>query len=427
MKHISFSMIKQFAKNEYIFSISSRIITILVAFFQSILVARYLGSTLQGDMASVTSISSIGAIFITFGLHQAYPYLWKTYGKDSIYNQYLSIIVLYFTVWMILGLILAVRFFNSLNYSGAIILIPIQGYANVVGYICLVENPNKRNKLWTITAFAEVFLVILLYLLTESNWFYAFFIYSFVEVVRGIVFTIMLKPYIEFNMKLILLFKKLLLMGFFPMLALLMTTLNYKIDILMLQIFDNITSSDIGVYSVGISIVDKIAIVPDTLMGVLVSKLAKGKDEYEVAKVCRISLWFNIIIGLALVILGPNIITFLYGDAYREAYSIIIICAAGTIFIGYFKLIAQYNIVNKKQARNVILLSVSNITNIILNILLIPHYSLQGAALASGCGYFISGMIFVLWFSRNNKISLGVMFIPQKSDFNFIKDKLNMI
>ena len=195
----------------------------------------------------------------------------------------------------------------------------------------------------------------------------------------------------------------------------------------MLQIFDNITSSDIGVYSVGMSIVDKIAIVPDTLMGVLVSKLAKGKDEYEVAKVCRISLWFNIIIGLALVILGPNIITFLYGDAYREAYSIIIICAAGTIFIGYFKLIAQYNIVNKKQARNVIFLSVSNITNIILNILLMPRYSLQGAALASGCGYFISGMIFVLWFSRNNKISLGVMFIPQKSDFNFIKDKLNMI
>ena len=92
----------------------------------------------------------------------------------------------------------------------------------------------------------------------------------------------------------------------------------------------------------------------------------------------------------------------------------------GSIFVSYFNLIAQYNIVNNKQIRNVALLSLSIIINIGLNCLLIPKYELNGAALASGIGYFLSGIIFVIWFSKTNNINMSKMFLIQKNDLKFL-------
>lgn len=409
-------------QNEYVFSVVSRGITIVMSLLQSILIARYLGPALQGDMAFVTSVSSIGAIILTFGFHQAYPYLRKEYGKDSIFKSYISTIFLHFIVGGVICIVLAILLCHNLSYLGAFLLIPFQGFANVVGYVCLVENPNERNKWWVITAAFDILFILLMRLLTTANWCVAFLIFLFPEFIRTIVFTLLLRVRAYKNSKEYkFMYASLLKFGFFPMLALLMTTLNYKIDVLMLQQFENITAADIGVYSIGMAIADRIVLIPDTLKGVLVSRLSKDGDESEVAKVCRISFWANIAVCIIVLLCGQWVVSLLYGTEYRKSYTVILICSFGTIFIGYFKLIAQYNIVNKKQIRNVILLSLSILINIILNYILIPRYGLNGAAFASGVGYFLSGIIFVIWFSRSTGLSFNLMFMPQVEDIRWIQ------
>ena len=372
-------------------------------------------------MAYITSVSSIGAIIITFGIHQAYPYLKKKYGKDAIYNKYLSNVYKHFICFGLLCVIIAIVLKDNPSYCGAFALIPFQGLANVVGYICLIENPNKRNLWWVITGVFDIIFIILLWLLTSANWIVAVSIILFLFFIRTIIYAILIKPNTHNNssddMRM---YSFLVKFGFFPMLALLMTTLNYKIDVLMLQQFDNITKADIGIYSIGMSIADRIVLIPDTLKGVLVSRLSSDGDEREVAKVCRISFWANIVVCVIVLLFGKWLVTLLYGIEYKDSYSVILVCSFGTIFIGYFKLIAQYNIVNRKQIRNVTLLSISIIINVILNYFLIPVYGLVGAAFASGVGYFLSGMIFVIWFTSNTKIPLTTMFLPQKEDYMFI-------
>lgn len=409
-------------KNEYVFSIISRFISIGLSLIQSILIAKYLGSSLQGDMAYVTSISSIGAIIITFGIHQAYPYIRKKYTKEEIYNNYLVIVFLYFMFWASISAIIALILHDKINYVGISILIPIQGYANVVGYVCLVENSNQRNKWWVYTIFFEIIYILTIRKFVVCNWTVAFSIFFVAEFIRSIIFTVLLKPIFIINKaQQIRLFKQLIKMGFFPMLALLMTTLNYKLDVIMLQQFPNISASDLGVYSIGMAIADRIVLIPDTLKGILVSRLSKGGKELEVAKVCRLSFWANILICIGILVFGQKLIIALYGLEYEKSYTIVFICSIGTIFIGYFKLIAQYNIVNNRQIRNVILLSCSIILNIILNIVLIPKYGLNGAAFASGFGYFVSGITFVAWFSSKSGIPLKMMFLPQNEDWEIIK------
>lgn len=416
--------IKAILKNEYIFSILSRFISLAISLLQSILVARYLGAELQGVNSYILSIVSIGAIIITFGMHQAYPYFRKKYGKEYIYQNFFTLTILLYSFYFVASIFISLLFKSNIEIMAAIILIPLYGYGRVVAYITLIEKPNSRNLWWTIAAAIDVVFVILLMLFIEKSLITALSILIFAEALKAVIYTVILWTKPKFNKDLFNLLGRLFMMGFFPMIALLLTTLNYKIDVIMLRNFEFITDAQVGVYAIGMNFADKVVMIPDTLKGVLASKLSKGADEHEVARISRLCFWSSILICIAFLVLGETVINLLYGQEYDGAYQVLLICASGSIFVGYFKLIAQYNIINKKQIRNVVLLSGSIIVNVILNFILIPVWQLNGAAFASGVGYLLTGLIFVFWFAIKNHIRIDEMFLPQKEDFLYFKKLL---
>lgn len=415
--------IRTIIKNEYIFSIITKFIIIAISLMQSIVVARYLGASLLGSRTYISSIVSILSIIITFGMHQAYPYLKKIDSKKNIIEDYMSIMYILYILYFILCLAISVIFFESLELKIAIAITPLYGYECVVGYVLLVEEPNMQNKWWTAIMIVDIIIICLLMLLLNESINIIIFILTFPILLKSIVFTRLLNIKPHYHVGQLTLLKKLFKIGFLPMLALLMTTLNYKIDIIMLRNFDCITIDQIGIYAIGISFADKIVLIPDTLKGVLVSKLSKGANESEVAKVSRLCFGASILICMGLLFFGSEILDVLYGTEYKGAYGVLLTCSWGSIFVGYFKLIAQYNIVYKKQIRNIVMLSLSVAINLILNIILIPKYELYGAAFASGVGYFLTGIIFVIWFINKTKIPVKDMFILTKKDFEYLSIK----
>ena len=411
-------------KNEYIYSILTKFLMVLISLGESVLLARFLGATLKGTSTYITSITSIGSIVITFGMHQAYPYLRKKYGKDNIYQDYITAIFLLYGIYFVIALIVGLLFVKNLDVSTAIILTPFLGYANVINYVCLVESPNKKNTIETIVTFLYLLLLLVLFLCVKSNYFYMVVTLVFAAFIRSVVYTFVIKPKIRFHKGLTKVIVELFRVGFFPMLALLMTTLNYQIDVLMMKSYMFITAANIGVYSIGISVSNKIVLIPDTLKGVLVSKLAKGADEFEVARVLRLCFCSSCILCVAFLLLGNWAINLLYGDEYTGAYVVMAISALGAITIGYFKLIAQYNIVNGLQKYTVLLLAISICLNVILNLIFIPLYKINGAAIATCFSHIVCGIVFSLWFSKKGHINFGKLFFPQKDDFKLLMSLL---
>ena len=422
MEHKQFDMnIKGIIKNEYIYSTITRFITIILGLIQSVLIARFLGAELRGFNAYISSIVSVGSIIITFGMHQAYPYFRKTRGKEAIYQDYMSLVSLVYATYMVLGFLCAFLLPVNIGIRAACVIIPLQGYAKTVDYIALVEHPNTRNKWWTIIAFLDVLYVAMLWLLVSRNKLWAISILVLADIIKSIIYARLLRVRIVAHKGLVTLGKELVKYGFFPMLALLMTTLNYRIDVIMLHQYDFINDAVIGVYSLGLSLSDKIVIIPDTLKGVLVSKLAKGAKDDEVAKVSRIGLWSSVLIFLLVSALGRWVIAFFYGNEYIDAYPIIVITAFGMLAVVYFKFISQYNIVNKRQKLNVALLSIAVVADIVLNLTFIPIWGIKGAALATSIGNCICGVVFIVYFCRKTGISIQEMIIPQKTDLEIIK------
>lgn len=420
------SKLKKLAKNEYVFSVFTKFLTIAISLVQSVLLARYLGSELKGTYSYISSITSIGSIVITFGMHQAYPYLRKKYGKEAIYQDYFNLIYILYAIYLVIAALLALFAFDNFEIKIATILIPLLGYSNVMGYACLIETPNKRNALWTAISFFEVLFIGGLMIFTHRNTVWMVSILLFVDVLRSIVFTAALHVPIKIHKGLFSMWKELMKIGFFPMLALLMTTLNYRIDVLMMKSYSHITAAHLGVYSIGINIADKIVLIPDTLKGILASKLSKGAADSEVARVSRLCFWVSLGMCAAVLVFGKWGINFLYGAEYDGAYSVIAISALGSVIIGYFKLIAQYNIINKKQVNNVIMLSVSIAINVVLNLIFVPLWGINGAALSTCIAHLVCGIVFVIYFSRKTKIRVREMVMLQTGDIKMIKNLLKI-
>ena len=405
--------------NEYVYSILTKTLSILIGIVQSILLARYLGAELKGINAYITSVASVAAIVITFGMHQAYPYLRKKYGKDAIYNEYVTLVMMLYLAFLLTAIATNIIIQTSIEIKSIIIIVPLLGYAQVVEYINLIEAPNKKNRWWVIINFCEIIYLIILFIFTNRNINWSISILLFTYILRCIVYTLMLGTVPRYTKNIPSLFCEILKFGFFPMIALLMTSLNYRIDVMMLHRYDYISDSMIGIYSLGLTLSDKIVLIPDTLKGILVSKLAKGADNEEVAKVLRIGLWASISLCAVIILIGKPVINLLYGAEYAGAYSIVTITAAGTLAIVYFKIIAQYNIVNKKQILNVYMLSIAVVVDIVFNLFFIPIWGIQGAALATSIGNIICGVVYIIYFRSVSNIPIRKMIFIQETDIKF--------
>ena len=208
--------------------------------------------------------------------------------------------------------------------------------------------------------------------------------------------------------------------GFFPMLSLLMTTLNYRVDVLMLN--GHVADAAIGVYSVGVLLAERIWMIPDAMKGVMVSKITKGKDANETAYVIRVCNTVCLFLIVGIVALGKPFLDFVFGPEYNGAYQITLILLAGVFSMIYYKLIAAYNIAMGKQFISFVLLTIVVICNVIANLILIPRMGIYGAGLASVVSYAICSMLFILYFNKETGIKFSNMLFLKKGELDrFLK------
>ena len=208
--------------------------------------------------------------------------------------------------------------------------------------------------------------------------------------------------------------------GIVPMLTVILMEINYKVDIIMLDRF-YVSTTDIGIYSLGVMLAQKIWIITDALKDILLSKLAKGRTVDEVSKVTRISLFITILIIIGVICFGKPFIVLLYGKEYSGSYLVTLIIMAGVVGMVFYKMVYSYNVVNGHKNINLILLGIAALLNIIVNIVAIPHLGSLGAALASLVSYSICGIAFLMYFCIKTQTPIRNMLLINKNDIKMIK------
>lgn len=404
---------------EYFFSVLSKMIGVVVAVVYSAFYTRYLGSVLKGDAAIISNYISLISSFAAVGMYQAYPY-YKKKEKDIFYSFINNMTSLYL-VMMIISVIITCLVPINNNLKFAICIVPVQSFIRHINYVVMIEAPKRRNIASIIVSLQDVVVVVAFFFLSEASYFNLLLILTIQNLLNLIVSWAILK--VDFC-KLRIDFSnvwKYAKYGFLPMITLFLMTINYRIDILMLEDVFHISKSEIGIYSVGVSLAEKIWLIPDALKDILMSHLAKGADRHETAKVTRISLFLVFLMSLMLIVLGKPAVLLLYGAEYEKAYMVLVILMVGVIGMIFYKMVYAYNVVNGNKMINLIFLVIAAVVNVVGNYLFIPIGGIIAASWASVASYVVCGFIFLIYFCIKEKIKITDMLFIKKQDIAMFK------
>ena len=413
------SIAGQFIENAYTFSIIAKVISIITGLLYSILFARYLGSELRGDASVILNYSEMISLILCLGVYQAYPYFKKN-SKKSIYMEYINYVFGMFFVYILLSVALCISGIFSVNIVVSIMLAPILMVIKQLNYVVLIENPKLRNTANIKLDLFDIAFLALLLIFTKANYLLCIlflvvkqlvFLLIAVANLKVSIFSIRptlkgISPYIKY--------------GIVPMITVILMEINYKVDVIMLDWF-HIAKSDIGVYSIGVMLAQKLWMIPDALKDILLSKLAKGKTSTEVSKVTRISFAVTLLTVIGMVLLGKPLILLMYGSEFSGAFTVTLIILAGALGMVFYKMVYSYNVVNGHKNINLAFLSIAAGSNVVVNAIMIPKIGTYGAAIASLLSCSVCGLVFLIYFCKKTNTPLKDMIILKKEDMQLLK------
>jgi O-antigen/teichoic acid export membrane protein len=412
---------KRIFTNQYSISVINKMIMILLGVISSTIINRFLGPSLKGEYSYLLNIINILVLILNFGIYQSYPFF-KRNNLDNSQNKYFAIFIVQFIIYSCIGVIfsLIIRNFQVLII---LTLLPLMVLTKQLNFLALVENINLRNLLNIGNQIVYVAILIFVFIFSPVDIIYILIPLYVKDIV--LVFRLINKYKLRFDFSLfdVKLMFETIKFGFFPMLSVLLTTMNYSLDTLILRYY--VDFKEIGLYSVGVTLANQVWIIPDAFKDVLFSKTARSNSISSIVFSIKANFYIALFSIASITIFGKQIIYFLYGSNFVESYTVTVIIVVGLLPMILFKLLNTLFISNGKHKVSFAILFISVVLNVIANIILIPDYGINGAAFASVFSYSFCGFYFLIIFKKEFNISWKKLFIFSNSEVRNIYNKLS--
>ena len=423
------SVVKKVAKNTLVLTIS-QVIALASGFVYFVYMARYLGIENFGLLTFALAITSILGIIADFGLGQliirevarnrglADKYLKNATGV-KIALGFLFILVIFLVLKLLnyqnneaivvffIALSVLINSFNQIHYSifSAYEKMEYKAFGEII-YSCILLGGVFFivHESYNITYFALLYaissLIVLIYTIIIMNW-------KFIR--TGINFE---KQFIKVILKQAMPFG----------LSAIFVSIFYQIDSIMLSVLDG--NQSVGIYNAAYRLIFAIltirTIVHSSIFPLLSRSFThKSNDQFKIICSYLFKYLLIIIIPIALgtTILADNIIYLIYGMDYIDSAIVLQILIWSNVII-FFNLYPRlFEVANKQVVLTKITL-IGALLNIVLNYIMIPHWSYIGASVATVCTEFVILII-------SYKIATPNIYDIKKSEFiNFVSSIL---
>lgn len=400
----------------------------LVGLVNQIIFARILGPDLYGIFNLATSIISIFTAFCTFGIVGSLPRFIPYYLGKNDENTVSSIIKfsLKFTLLtsLLSGVILALlspnmaSFFQKELLSTVLILfgltLPILVLPNILESIIRGFKASEYKIYIFEIGLRIVTLLIFVLFIWIGNFFYGYMAayiggYLAVTILALITIHKKLLPFLSKKYETINIKKELLIFS----LPLALSSLSYlfisKTDTIILGYFA--PSSAVGIYTVAITVSSILYFIWYAFTWIflpVISESFSKEDHDETASLFNsTSKWIFLIILpilILIILLSDDILTLLFGTKYSSAAIPLIILSLGISTNMLTGLTGNMLIGKGKTRLNLFSEIIGGITNLALNIYLIPLYGIIGAAAGTSMSYLTRNAASTYFVHRSMKI-----------------------
>lgn len=411
---------------DIITTVLTRGVTLFGGFLISVLLARFLGAEGRGIVTVIFLVPTLMFTIADLGVRQATAYFVGQKVHD--FNDIIKTTYLIWTATSVISMLIVsgyYGFFYYGKYSGTLLLIALLSvpftlftrYTN--GILQGKERIGNINnlELWNIGL--NVVLVVVLVGLLRMDVLGATLVNLLLALMVAVQSYLMVRRLAPFRMGYVKgLPYQFLKKGIAYALALFVLQLNYRINILMLEQYTDVSS--IGIFSVGTVLAELIWQLPAAVGMVLFAKSANSKTEQEAinraAKLLRMLLPVALAVCIFVALFASVIVNILYGKEFAEASGVIRLLLPGIFIMFFFKVLNADLAGRGKPLFALAAYILPLVLNIVLNLIFIPLYNINGTAIASSISYVIGGLLFLIIYSRNTGVKMKDLLIIKRSD-----------
>lgn len=416
----------KFRKNLFS-NLITQILSIIMGFLTSILIARALGVIRQGYFSYYLLIFGLIATYGNLSITNSNSYFIKKekFERDKIISNNITILLILNILYAIIVFLLKDIIFNSVSNRYLLLLIWIIYsfsimFFNYFSTIHIVdETIYLYNRYSNFANILKCLVIVLLYLFNCLNIVTISATYSLIELLK----TILIKHGLNIKLKLFLSFdilKEEFKYGIPLYLSALFIYFNYRADLFMVKAM--LGDFQLGIYSIAVHLAELAFLVPTSIVSAFEARLYSVSKENKTKiteKTIKMSFYVTSIICLIGILCKP-LVTVLYGREYEPAGLCMIILLLGIAFASIGKIAPAYFYTQGKPKIHLLVSSIVLLINIIFNYLLIPRYGINGAAIASTISYMFYGIIY-LFFLKKQNVSIKNIFNINKKDLLIMK------
>lgn len=176
-----------------------------------------------------------------------------------------------------------------------------------------------------------------------------------------------------------------------------MVIIYFRVDIFMLSKMTDLTST--GIYQVSYKIFDFFIAIFAGFITAIYPRLVRSTDRINLCKILFCGFIALAAVSTAVIIMGDRILGLL-GDSYLPAADALSCLMLTLPFVFITSMLANYAVANRKTTVLIKLALILVALNIALNYILIPIYSINGAAVSTLACETVSALILVYVFRK---------------------------
>ncbi len=214
---------------------------------------------------------------------------------------------------------------------------------------------------------------------------------------------------------------ELLSQGWMVYLGSIFAVVNLKIDQVMLRWLEGAES--VGIYGVAAQLSEAWYFIPTAIVATFFPKLIRLNEEDSVNFNKRLQQLFDLLFILAfsvactMSLLSGVLIEFFFGSHYIESSSVLVIHIWAAIFVFMRAAFSKWILIENALIFSLITQAAGAIINVLLNLMLIPKFGVDGAAIATLFSYASSSFLSLALYSKTRP----VFFMMTKSIFVLIR------
>ncbi|MCL0075568.1 flippase [Dehalococcoidia bacterium] len=201
--------------------------------------------------------------------------------------------------------------------------------------------------------------------------------------------------------------------------------INYKADIVLIGFF--LTATDVGHYAVAVGLSTFFWLIPDAVQRITypaTSEYWSNNNHSALQKMIDKSMKYTacilLPIGLGVGFFARDIVTMIFGQGFVHAALPLQILIVGTVIFGVVKAIGGSVTGVGRPDIGLKVVGISATINVLLNVLLIPHFGIAGAAIATTTSLLVATLLGFFFTIRIVKVRIDFGWLGKLSGITLL-------